>query len=82
MNFRKNKTNGVKMSKKTKKQDEQIITIDGTDYKVSDLTGEQVVMVNHIADLSRKIDTSTFNLQQLNFGKQAFGDVLKSSLAK
>ena len=39
-------------------------------------------MVDHIADLDRKIKTSTFNLQQLQFGKQAFIDGLKSSLEK
>tara|TARA_R110000744_G_scaffold355669_2_gene462246 strand:+ start:1069 stop:1317 length:249 start_codon:yes stop_codon:yes gene_type:complete len=81
MNFRKNKTNGVKMSKKTKKQDEQIITIDGTDYKVSDLTGEQVVMVNHVADLSNKENSMTFNLIQIQGGKSHFIALLKESLS-
>ena len=33
-------------------------------------------------DLERKINSSTFNLQQLNFGKQAFVDALKASLEK
>jgi hypothetical protein len=39
-------------------------------------------MVDHVADLERKINSSTFNLQQLNFGKQAFIDALKASLEK
>lgn len=69
------------MSKKTKKQDEQIITIDGTDYKVSDLTEEQVVMVNHVADLSNKENSMTFNLIQIQGGKAHFIALLKESLS-
>ena len=64
-----------------KKEKEQVITIDDKEYKVSDLTEEQIAMVNHVADLDRKITSSTFNLQQLQFGKSAFLDALKGSLA-
>ena len=39
-------------------------------------------MVDDIADLDRKIKTSTFNIQHLQFGKQAIIDGLKSSLEK
>ena len=38
------------------------------------------MMVNHIADLERKIGTTQFNLDQLNVGKQAFVDLLTKSL--
>jgi hypothetical protein len=65
-----------------KKEKEQVITVDGKEYKVADLTEEQIAMVNHIGDLTRKIETSTFNLQQLNFGKSAFVDALKVSLGE
>ena len=37
-------------------------------------------MVQHLSDLNRKIDGATFNLQQLQFGRQAFIDALKASL--
>ena len=37
-------------------------------------------MVKHLSDLNRKIDSATFNLQQLQFGRQAFVDALKSSI--
>jgi len=63
-----------------KKEKEQVITIDDKEYKVSDLTEEQIAMVNHVQDLDRKITSSTFNLQQLQFGKSAFVDALKGSL--
>ncbi len=39
-------------------------------------------MINHVADLDRKIQSSEFNLQQLRFGKQAFLDALKASIEK
>ncbi len=67
------------MAKKQKEQP-QIITIDGKEYKVSDLTEEQVALVNHVADLDRKIGSSQFNLDQLNVGRKAFMNLLTQSL--
>lgn len=63
-----------------KKQEKTPITIDGVEYFFEDLTQEQQTIVNHISDLSRKVQSSEFNLQQLNFGKQAFVNALKQSL--
>jgi len=63
-----------------KKQEKTPITIDGVEYFYEDLTQEQQTIVNHISDLSRKVQSSEFNLQQLNFGKQAFVNALKQSL--
>tara|TARA_A100001201_G_scaffold68550_1_gene63434 strand:+ start:1754 stop:1978 length:225 start_codon:yes stop_codon:yes gene_type:complete len=68
------------MAKEQKK--EAVLKIDEKEYLIDDLTQEQKVMVDHVADLERKINSSTFNLQQLNFGKQAFVDALKASLEK
>ncbi len=70
------------MAKKEKKPQEQIITLFNKDYKESELSEEQKVMINHVADLERKIQSSEFNLQQLRFGKQAFVDALQSSVDK
>ena len=56
------------------------ITINGTDYTEDQLTDQQKVMVNHIADLDRKIGSTQFNLDQLAVGKQAFVDMLTNSL--
>jgi len=44
------------------------------------MTDEQKAMINHIQDLDRKIQTSQFNLEQLNFGKNAFVNALSQSL--
>ena len=56
------------------------IVIDGTEYTYEDLSQEQQVLVNHIHDLDRKINSTTFNLDQLRVGKQAFFDRLKYTL--
>lgn len=56
------------------------IEIDGNEYFFEDLTDEQKALVNHIADLDRKIVNSKFNLEQLEFGKNAFVGALKKTL--
>ena len=64
----------------SKKEKEQTITIDDKEYKVSDLTQEQVAMVNHINDLTNKLKSMNFNREQLQFGYDAFVKTLKESL--
>ena len=68
------------MAKKTKKEQPQTVKIDDTEYKVDDLSQEQIAMVNHVADLDRKISSSKFNLDQLNVGRGAFMNLLTGSL--
>jgi|TARA_R110000787_G_C13383868_1_gene442032 hypothetical protein len=68
------------MSKKQKEQTDQTVTIDDKEYNVSDLSQEQIAMINHINDLDRKISSSQFNLEQLQFGKSAFTNSLAKSL--
>jgi uncharacterized protein YlzI (FlbEa/FlbD family) len=58
------------------------VTIDGKEYVFEDMTQEQQTMVNHVADLERKIGSTTFNLDQLKVGQQAFIKLLKESLEK
>ena len=65
------------MSENTKKP---AIVIDEVEYLIDEMTNEQQMMVNHIDDLSRKMASSQFNLDQLNVGKQAFVNMLKQSL--
>jgi hypothetical protein len=67
------------MAENTKKTS---ITIDEVEYFYEDMTQEQQVLVNHVADLDRKIGSSQFNLDQLNVGKNAFINLLKESLNK
>ena len=56
------------------------IVIDDVTYNFEDMTQEQQVLVNHVADLDRKIGSSQFNLDQLNVGKNAFINLLKDKL--
>ena len=56
------------------------ISINGTEYTEDQLTDQQKAMVNHVADLDRKIGSTQFNLNQLSVGKQAFMDMLTKSL--
>ena len=67
------------MAKKQKDQS-QTVTIDDTEYKVDDLTQEQIAMVNHVSDLDRKLSSAQFNLDQLNVGRGAFMNMLTESL--
>jgi hypothetical protein len=63
-----------------KEKQTQTITIDDVSYTEDQLTDQQKVMINHIADLDRKIRSSQFNLDQLNVGRAAFMNMLKTSL--
>jgi len=56
------------------------VSINGTEYTEDQLTDQQKMMVNHVADLDRKIGSTQFNLDQLQVGKQAFMDMLTKSL--
>ena len=67
---------------KNKSENKPIVSIDDVEYDVESFDNEQKLMVQHLSDLNRKIDTTTFNLQQLRFGQQAFIDALKASVKK
>ena len=56
------------------------VTINGTEYTEDQLTDQQKVMINHVADLDRKIGSTQFNLDQLQVGKDAFVNMLTRSL--
>ena len=56
------------------------ISINDTEYLFEDLTPEQQAMVNHVADLDRKISSTQFNLDQLSVGRQAFMNMLTQQL--
>ncbi len=66
------------MSKKQKEK--TVITVNDKEYIYEDMTDEQKALINHVNDLDRKIGTSQFNLEQLQFGKTAFVNALSKSL--
>ena len=57
------------------------ITIDDVEYAFEDLTPEQQIFVNHLADLDRKLGSARFNVDQLQVGRNAFANMLKDSLS-
>lgn len=56
------------------------VTINDKEYNINDLTDEQKVMLNHITDLDRKLNTTLFNADQLKVGQNAFVQMLSQSL--
>lgn len=56
------------------------VTIDGIEYQFEDMTQEQQTLVNHVADLDRKLASARFNVDQLQVGRDAFFSMLKSKL--
>ena len=56
------------------------IVVNDVEYMFEDMTEEQQVIVNHCADLDRKIKSAQFNIDQLSVGKDAFVNMLTASL--
>ena len=56
------------------------VTIDGVEYKFEDMSKQQQMLLNHVADLDRKLDSARFNVDQLQVGRDAFFRMLKDSL--
>ena len=56
------------------------VTIDGVEYQFEDMTPEQQTLLNHVADLDRKLSSAKFNVDQLQVGRDAFFNMLKTAL--
>jgi hypothetical protein len=56
------------------------LTIDGVEYQFEDMSPEQQTLINHVADLDRKLSSAKFNVDQLQVGRDAFFTMLKQSL--
>ena len=62
------------------KNEKTPITVNDKEYLVEDMTEEQKTILNHINDLDRKLSTARFNLDQLSVGRDAFINMLATSL--
>ena len=62
------------------KNEKTPIIVDDVEYQYEDMTPEQQTIINHIADLDRKLISARFNVDQLEVGKQAFVGMLTESL--
>jgi hypothetical protein len=58
------------------------VTIDGVDYDVNDFTDQQRILLDHVVDLDRKLNSAKFAADQLQVGRDAFFTMLKQSLDK
>ena len=56
------------------------IFVDGVEYQFEDMSPEQQTLINHVADLDRKLSSAKFNVDQLQVGRDAFFTMLKQSL--
>jgi hypothetical protein len=68
----------MKMGKDTNKP--QTITIDGVDHQLDDFTDQQRILLEHVADLDRKLNSARFSVDQLQVGRDAFFTMLKTAL--
>ena len=66
------------MGKDTNKP--QTITIDGVDHQLDDFTDQQRILLEHVADLDRKLNSARFSVDQLQVGRDAFFTMLKAAL--
>ena len=64
------------------KNEKTPIIIDDVEYQYEDMTEEQQLYVNHVADLDRKLSSARFNVDQLEVCKSAFVKMLTDSLIK
>jgi hypothetical protein len=64
------------------KNENKTITVNDVEHNVEDLTEQQIVMFNHVADLDKKLGNLAFNMDQLKVGREAFVNMLAASLAE
>ena len=62
------------------KKEKPVLNLDDKEYVIEDMTDEQKMMVNHINDLQNKQNTNQFMADQLAVGKEAFINLLRTSL--
>tara|TARA_R100001129_G_scaffold185542_1_gene174077 strand:- start:76 stop:300 length:225 start_codon:yes stop_codon:yes gene_type:complete len=67
---------------KNQKEQKPVLNLDGKEYDINDMTDDQKVIISHVQDLARKIESTKFNLQQMEVGKDAFVKMLKDELTK
>ena len=61
------------------KNEKKTITVNDVEHNIEDLNEQQIAMVNHIADLDKKLGSLRFNMDQLQVGREAFVNMLTSS---
>jgi hypothetical protein len=54
------------------KNENKTITVNDVEHNIEDLTEQQIAMVNHVADLDKKLGSLRFNMDQLESGPRGF----------
>ena len=62
------------------KNEKKTIIVNEVEHNIKDLSEQQIAMVNHIADLDKKLGSLGFNMDQLKVGREAFVNMLSASL--
>jgi uncharacterized protein (DUF342 family) len=57
-----------------------MVTIDGSDYKFSQLSNDDKMLVSHIRDLEAQVEQLNFRFEQLSASKSFFADKLVASI--
>jgi len=65
---------------KKQKEEKPVLSLDGEEYVIEDMTDEEKQMINHINDMQNKINTNAFMREQLEVGKEAFISMLRVAL--
>ena len=60
--------------------EKKTITVNEKPYNVEDLNEQEIVMVNHVADLDQKLMAARFNVDQLQVCRDTFVGMLTNSL--
>ena len=64
------------------KKEKPVLSLDGKEYVIEDMTVEEKQMINHINDMQNKINTNLFIHEQLEVGKEAFIGMLRTTLTE
>ena len=67
---------------KKEKEKKPVLSFDGEEYVIEDMTDEQKQMLNHINDMQNKLNTNAFMKDQLEVGKEAFISMLRASFSE
>ena len=62
------------------KENDFMLTVDGKDYKFSDLSDDNKLLVSHIRDLEGQVEQLNYRYEQLTASKTFFSDKLVASL--
>lgn len=58
----------------------QTVSIDNVEYEIDSLSDKAKMIIDHVADLDRKMASMNFQRDQIQVGRDAFFSMLKAEL--